>query len=189
VSAETSQHLLTVEEFFQLPDAIHGGRMELIRGEVFTHLPNGGVHGQVAGAVNAALQAYNRGHHFGCAGVAIGFILQREPDIVLAPDAAFVSRERLPAGVLPPTFVEGPPTLAVEVVSPNDLDSEVTAKVQLYVKLGVERIWVVRPESTTVTVHRPDGTARVCQLSDSLTSDDAGFATEGFVLPLTDIFE
>ena len=58
-----------------------------------------------------------------------GFILRRDPDTVRAPDAAFVDRERLPAGELPPGYLEMVPDLAVEVVSPGDSAREVLEKV------------------------------------------------------------
>ena len=58
-----------------------------------------------------------------------GFILRRDPDTVRAPDAAFVDRERLPAGELPPGYLEMVPDLAVEVVSPSDSAREVLEKV------------------------------------------------------------
>ena len=35
-----------------------------------------------------------------CSGTETGFILQRTPDIVRAPDAAFIAKERIPDGML-----------------------------------------------------------------------------------------
>jgi Uma2 family endonuclease len=131
---------------------------------------------------------FAREHRLGAAGTEIGFVLQRNPDVVLAPDVAFVTTERLPGGALPEGFVEGAPTLAVEVVSPNDRDSEVNEKVGEYLAHATERVWVVRPRSKTVTVFHPDNTARIYHIGDALTSDDAGFPADGFALPLDELF-
>ena len=188
MSAEAAVHLLTAEDFFKLPDPIDGGKMELIRGEVITHMPVGGVHGQTAGTIYALLFVFSKQHHVGGFGVEIGFVMQRDPDIVIAPNVSFVAGERLPGGKLPRGFVEGPPTLAVQVVSPGDLDSEVATKVERYLEYGTERVWVVRPDGETVTVHRPDGTARTFHRDDVLRSDDAAFGVEGFQLAVGEIF-
>lgn len=94
----------------------------------------------------------------------------------------------MPPGGLPEEgFVPYPPTLAVEVSSPNDLLADVTAKVDQYVAAGVERVWVVQPKNKTVTVYQ-GATARILRLGSSLTSDDAGFEVEGFDLAVADIF-
>jgi len=76
------------------------------------------------------------------------------------------------------------PDLAVEVVSPEDRDSAVSAKVQQYLSAGTGRVWVVRPATQTVTVHRPDGSARTYEMGATLTSEEAGFAVAGFTLGL-----
>jgi len=188
MSTQAASRLLTAEEFYELPDPIHGGKMELVRGEVVTHMPVGGVHGRVAALIIKFVLRLLDEYHIGEVGPEIGFTLQRNPDIVLAPDVAFVATEKLPGGVLPEGFVEGPPTLAVEIVSPNDRDHEVSDKVDDYLRLGTDRVWVVRPRARTVTVHRRDNTARIYHPGESLTSDDAGFLADGFDLPLDDLF-
>lgn len=188
MSTQAASRLLTAEEFFELPDPIYSGKMELVRGEVVTHMPVGGVHGRLAGLIIKLFLRFLDQHSLGEVGPEIGFTLQRDPDIVLAPDVAFVANVKLPGGVLPEGFVEGPPTLAVEIVSPNDRDHEVSDKVDDYLRLGTERVWVVRPRPRTVTVHRQDNTARTYHIGETLTSDDAGFSVEGFALPLDELF-
>lgn len=129
-----------------------------------------------------------RAHGLGATGVEIGYILARHPDEVLAPDVSFIETERLPGGELPESFVEGAPTLAVEVVSPNDRDTEINGKVDDYLAAGALRVCIVRPRSKTVTVFHPDQTARIFREHETLTSAEAGFGVEGFELPLQDLF-
>ena len=74
------------------------------------------------------------------------------------------------------------------MVSPNDRDQDVGAKVLEYLAAGSERVWVVRPESRTVTVYRADGSANIHREPDVLRSADAGFAADGFELRVADIF-
>jgi Uma2 family endonuclease len=66
----------------------------------------------------------------------------RHPDTVRAPDAAFISSERIPPGGVPDEeYIEGAPDLAVEVVSPDDTESQVAEKVAMYLAAGARRVW------------------------------------------------
>ena len=58
-----------------------------------------------------------------------------------------------------------------------------------YLASDVPRVWVVYPALRTVVVQRPDGDAHTYAAGDALTSDDAGFAPTGFLLPLRAIFD
>ena len=84
-----------------------------------------------------------------------GFLLQRGPDTVRAPDAAFVAGGRLAAGEVPAGFLEMAPDLAVEVVSPGDSAAAVRAKVDDWRRAGTRLVWVMYPETRSVTAHRP----------------------------------
>ena len=163
--------------------------MELVDGEVVAHMPVSGRHGTRAAIIITALSIFVAKHRLGDVGPEIGFLARRNPDTVLAPDVAFfgASNEH-PEGLPEEGFVPWPPTLAVEVVSPNDLDSDVMGKVDAYLACGVARIWVVRPKRQTVTVYRDDKTARIVTIDGALTSEDAALTVQGFTLPLADLF-
>jgi Uma2 family endonuclease len=181
--------LLTAEEFYHLPEPSHGGKMELIRGEVVTHMPVGGPHGEFAGILIMELGPFCRRHKLGVVGPEVGFILATGPDTVRAPDVHFVRRDRLVDGHMPSAFFVGAPDLAIEVTSPDDTDREVAEKLGHYQAAATPRVWVVRPELKTVTVHRLDGTAKTFRPGDVLTSDDAGFDVEGFELSVAELFD
>ena len=187
MSTETATALLTAEEFYELPDAPHGGKMELICGRVVTNMPVGAKHSKTAGDVYFYLRGFISARHLGAIGLEAGFRLSRNPDTVRAPDVHFVRRDRLPDG-LPDAFFPLSPDLAVEVVSPGDTERELAEKLGQYRDVGVARCWVVRPERRTVTVHYSDGTARAFEDGDILDSNDAGFEVEGFALAITELF-
>ena len=185
---QLSDRLLTAEEFFELSDPPEGGKMELVCGKVVRHMPVSRKHARVVVVLIARLEPFARGHTIGEVLTEAGHLLGRSPDVVLAPDVSFVANERIPVGGLPDDgFVSVVPTLAIEVVSPNDLDSEVAGKVDDYLAAGVKRVWVVRPRRATVTVFS-GSTSRIIGAGGTLTSDDAGFAVEGFELPVADLF-
>ena len=117
-----------------------------------------------------------------------GYRLSRNPDTVRGPDAAFLEASRIPAAGYGDEWIEGAPTLAVEVVSPGNTEAEIAEKVHDYLEAGASRVWEVRPRLRLVIVHQPDGLPRALGLDDVLTSADAGFAVDGFALPVADIF-
>src|SRR6185295_17376527 len=97
-------------------------------------------------------------------------------------------RDRVPPTGIPEDYFVLPPTLAVEVVSPSDRADAIDEKVLAYLAAGSDRVWVVRPRTRTVTVHRPSGDSHTYSGSDTLISADAGFAVEGFALSLPELF-
>jgi Uma2 family endonuclease len=156
-------------------------RYALVRGELIIMSPAGFRHGELAMHLGARLWVYAEDHKLGIVCTAeTGFKLESNPDTVLAPDAAFVRQERLPAGKLPVKYFPGPPDLAVEVVSPNDSASEVSEKVQAWLSFGTRLVWVVEPQTQTVAVYRPDGSAQVLGVDDTLRGKDVlpGFQYE-----------
>ena len=53
-------------------------------------------------------------------------------------------------------FLTGPPTLAVEIVSPSDRFDRLWAKVNDYLLAGTPWVWIIDPHFRTVLVLRPD---------------------------------
>jgi Uma2 family endonuclease len=87
-------------------------------------------------------------------------------------DVSFVHQDRLPADHLGEGYVEIPPDLAVEVVSPHDLAYEVDLKVDDSLSAGVRLVWVVNPERRSVRVHRADGSVSLLREADELSGED-----------------
>lgn len=175
---------MTAEELFRLSD--DNCRHALVRGELQRMAAAGFRHGavimNVAGPLNQHVQALGLGV---VCGAETGFVLERDPDTVLAPDVAFVRRERIPASGPPVTFWEGPPDLAVEVTSPGDTRREVADKVASWLAAGTRLVWVVDPKRLLVEIHQPDSAPRRLERSDVLDGEPL---FPGFRLPVTDIF-
>lgn len=172
---------MTAEEFYA---ECRLKRAELVDGEVVEKMPPGFDHGNVAGNIYFALRLYARKDNKGRVSVEGGFRLSRNPDVVRSPDVSFVEAARL-VGVNTQSFIEGPPTLAVEVVSPGDLASEVEAKVREYLAAGVPMVWVVYPEVRAITVRTP-GSGRAYGGSDTLSGEPV---LPGFEIALGEIFD
>ncbi len=100
------------------------------------------------------------------------------PSKVRRPDVSFIKNGRLPGDQIPRGWVQIAPDLAVEVVSPHDLASEVDEKVMEYLRAGVSLVWVINPDVRVVRVHRADFTSAFLTENDNLQGEDVlpGFA-------------
>lgn len=193
MATPVSERLLTADEFDHLPQPPEGGKLELVDGKVIQMTTVSPEHGELQGDIYLALKLFVRERGLGAVFVETGFRLgtgARGMADVRGPDVSFVSRAKLPPrdqrrfGSF-----HFAPDLAEEVISPDDLDADVAKKVEDYLAAGSARVWVVRPDTQTITVHRPAGLAHVYHAPESLGSDDAGFEADGFTLSLAELFD
>jgi Uma2 family endonuclease len=161
-------------------------RCELVRGRLVPMSPVGFEHGRVVMRFGFLLMQHLTEHSTGVVGTEIGFILERHPDTVRAPDVAFVRHERLP-GRDARGFFLGAPDLAVEVLSPDDREPDVQAKVAEYLSHGVGTVVVIDPMRRSVQVMRPD-TAPLLVL-DHEASIDLSAVVPGFRCSLGSVFD
>jgi Uma2 family endonuclease len=110
-----------------------------------------------------------------------GFLLQRNPDILLSPDSALV---RTPPET-PRVFGEFSPELAVEVRSPGDSLHDLRRKAALYLRHGSEQVWIVDAQRKLLEVHFPDG--HTLEARDGIYT--ATGIAEGLKVDLREIFK
>ncbi|MFO0893105.1 MAG: Uma2 family endonuclease [Isosphaeraceae bacterium] len=84
-----------------------------------------------------------------------GLILRRDPDSTVGVDVAYVGPEVIGRQDETSSLIEGPPILAVEILSPGDTVEDVHEKVGEYLRCGVALVWILNPYDRTVKVHRP----------------------------------
>jgi Uma2 family endonuclease len=172
----------TAEQLLQAPGL---GPCELVRGELVMMTPAGFRHSRIAQRIAARLTAFVEPNALGVVTTADGgFLLAQDPDTVRVPDAAFVCAHRIPA-VEPSGFFPGAPDLAVEVLSPNDRASEVLSKVQEWLSAGCRAVWVLDPETHTVSVYQSPSAAVILHASDTLTG---GEVLPDFRVPVAELF-
>lgn len=180
----TTATTITAEELLQLPD--NGKRRELVRGEVREMAFAGAEHGEYAMHIGSLLAEYVHNHGLGRTYAAgTGFILDRNPDTVRAPDAAFVRREVLEQLESGWGYLTCPPDLAIEVVEHGDSYAEVQEKVMEWLDAGCRMVVVVNPRRRTVTVYRSKTDITILTEEDTLSGGDV---VEGWELPLSVLF-
>jgi len=169
---------MTAEELFQYSHEPY--RTELIAGRLVEMEPAGGLHGSAAARIGRLLSDHVLRHGLGEPfGAETGYILELDPDTVRAPDASFLSCERVEAlGGIPNGFIPGPPDLAIEVTSPHDRRGEVESKTRSWLQAGTRAVVVIDPRRRTAVIHRPDGSSREYGAADPLELEDVlpGFA-------------
>lgn len=180
-----NQRLMTADELIRLPR--DHARHELVRGELRTMPPAGWGHGDETSVLDGSLGMYVRANRLGRVLTGEpGFLLTTNPDTVRAPDVAFIRRERIPSGLSRRGYFPGPPDLAVEVISPNDLYTEVDEKVAEWLEHGTRLVFVVNPRRRTVAVHRPGQRVQILGIDDALDGEDV---VPGWKLPLRELFD
>jgi len=177
-----TEHITTAEQLFQ---ATGLGRCELLRGDLVMMSPAGSRHGAIALRIGSILLDFVNRRGLGVVlGAETGFQISYDPDTVRAPDAAFVRADRIGGG-LPAGFFPGAPDLAVEVLSPSDRASEVSAKVENWLSAGCLAVWVVDPKTHAITVYRSSHESTIFNPSDTL---DGGDVLPGFRTPVAEVF-
>lgn len=174
----------TAEELLRMPD--DDARRELVEGEIRTMTPAGNEHGYVAGEILGELRNYVKAKDLGRTYTAeTGFKIASDPDTVRAPDAAFVSRERLGEVGSVEGFWPGAPDLAVEVVSLNDTHAEVVEKSLAWLNAGCRMVLVAEPVRKVVTVYRSKEDIRILTKDEAVDGADV---VPGWWLPVSEIF-
>ena len=179
------QKLMTADELERLP---RDGRRrhELVRGELRTMPPAGFEHGRSTSKIDSSLRPYVEARGLGeVVSGEPGFKIATNPDTVRAPDVAFVRLERVLEAGRVTGYWPGAPDLAVEVISPNDLYTEVDEKVAEWLAHGARLVLVVNPRRRVVAVHRPGQPIRILEIDDVLDAEDV---VPGWRLPLRDLF-
>jgi Uma2 family endonuclease len=178
---------LTAEEFFDWCNRPENRdrHFELERGEVVEVSRPGERHGFVCLNVGRILgnHAFQQGKGYAC-GNDTGLILERDPDTVRSPDLVYYDEVRR-YDDLKPGYLNRPPTLAVEVLSPNDRWGKVTRRLTQFLGQGVALVWLVDPEGRSVTVYRPNQLPQVFEGEDELTGDPE---LPGFRCRVADLF-
>jgi Uma2 family endonuclease len=167
----TVPQLLTADDLLQMPN--DGLLYELVRGELRHMSPASYRHGKIIINITLSLGQHVRDQQLGDVYAAeTGFKLTSDPDTVRAPDVAFVRRERVVAVGDMEGYWPGAPDLAIEVISPNDLYTEVEEKVIDFLNAGTGMVLAVNPRNHTVTVYRALADISILTEEDTIDGEE-----------------
>jgi Uma2 family endonuclease len=161
------------------------GKCELVEGELVV-TPAGYEHGIIGIRVATALEGFVRPRKLGrVAGPDLGCWMKNGS--LRSPDVSFIRTERLRRLVADVRrFFPAAPDLAVEVLSPSESLRNMNDKINEYFDSGAQSVWIVDPETESVTVFHPGCDPIVFTVPDTLEDETI---LPGFSLPLSDLFE
>jgi len=177
--------LVTSEQYLALPDQFdqNGNRIkdELIGGEIVKMPPASHYHDRLKNRISRKLATFLD------ANASLGLESNAEigtrvskfdtfvADVSIIRTSRFSDQERI---------VQGPPDVAIEIVSPSDTASHLKAKVDAYLANGSHSVWVLFPDSKSIVVYRP-GFMHELKADDNIEDP----LLPGFSLPVSSLFE
>jgi Uma2 family endonuclease len=180
-----AEHLITIEEYLQLPE----GRRptELVRGRVVEFEIGQSRHGVVCGNVGWRLANYVKPLKLGrvCCNDT-GVITERNPDTVRGADVCYYSYERVPSGPLPWTYLDIAPNLVFEAFPAERPWPDLLIKVREFLRAGVDAVCVLNDVTRTAQVMEANGAERVLSGKEDLTFPGI---LPGFCAPVEAFFE
>jgi len=190
MSETTTARLMTSDELFALPFTKKIDRW-LFRGElreskVTKRNPN---HSGAVIAIGGILREWlktqpePRGKVYGA---EVYFRIRKDPDTNVGIDVAVSTPEQRAKVKKKSSYIDGPPVVAVEVLSPNDKHRDIVEAIEEYLECGVKAVWIVDPYTDSVTVHRPGLGAARHNLGDEIPGDPE---LPGFRCKVAEIFE
>lgn len=147
--------------------------------------PTGWPHASIEARMTSKLQQYVDANPVGVVLTGeVGIIIRRDPDTLRGADLAFVSQNRL-ARASPSGYLDVAPELVVEIISPNDRWTEITAKLDDYFSIGVELVWILDPRRRRVSCYRSPTELELRGAGDTLTAEPM---LPGLRLSVADLF-
>ena len=174
---------MTADELLNMRD--DGFRYELVRGELRKMPFASRLHGILTMSIGTSLGLHVKANRLGET-YAAGTGFELAPDHVRAPDAAFVRAERADAAQDSDGFFPGPPDLAVEVISPDDLYMDVEEKIADWLDAGAIAVVVANPSGRTVEIRRSRTDVVILNEDYVLEIQDA---VPGWRMAVADIFK
>jgi Uma2 family endonuclease len=182
----TSATKFTYEDLLSFPD--DGKRHELIDGEHYVTPSPSTAHQLIVGNIHHLLRSFLSHSPVGVVVLAPFDIVLSDFDVV-EPDLIYFTRERY-GEVVGQKNAQGPPDLAIEVLSPGTRRKDEIIKRKLYERTGIGEYWVVDPDIDIVKVYRLAGDRyeRVAELALERQEAIASPLFPGLAMPLADVF-
>ncbi len=139
---------LTYEDYVDLPD--DGRRYEILAGELEVSPAPAPRHQGVSGNLLVILHAHVRERNLGSVYHApIDVILARTT--VVQPDLVYVATNR--EAIITERAIEGPPDLAVEILSSWSVSRDRGKKAGLYARFGIRHFWIADPRARLLDLY------------------------------------
>jgi Uma2 family endonuclease len=138
---------MSAQDYIASPQSAH--KSDLIEGVFVMASPASFEHGILQGFLLTAVSVFVNAHHLGVV-PGENSTYRLNEDNVYQPDVSFLHKER--THLAGEVYIEGPPDLAIEVLSPSSRRYDLYEKRINYARFGVREYWIVDPIERTATV-------------------------------------
>jgi Uma2 family endonuclease len=111
--------------------------------------------------------------------------ISRDPDQVVGIDVAYFEDTPVVEVRGSDKYYDGPPVVAIEVLSGSDTHDDVIERIRTFLDAGVRQVWVADPDLRTITVHRTGAEPKLYAAGAML---EAGPDLPGFSCPVEQFF-
>lgn len=160
------------------------GRYEIVYGEIRERPMPSPIHGRIQAEISAELRNFVKANKLGIVYTETHFEFAK--NLSRVPDVAYISFERFPeSGEDESSRWHIAPDLAIEVISPTDDYEDVQEKITEYFTFGVQQVWIISPETKTLTIYHTRKNVTILGEEDELICEDI---LPNFRLKLSEIF-
>lgn len=177
---------LSFEDFQKLQEnADNTVRYELDEGELLMTPSPTAWHNVVRYRLRRALTDFVQANSLGLVLDETDFRL--DSATVRRPDIAYLSKQRMSSIDVRRWPIEDAPSLAVEVISPNNLAQDTRKKIGQYRTSGTEAVWLVYPDLRLIEIHGSEGFREIVEPQN--IEEQRLFASSRFSLSLAVLFD
>ncbi len=137
----------TYEDYLKTPD---GERYELIEGKLLMTPAPVPRHQRISRKIEFILEKFITENDLGELFYAPCDVYLDNENVV-QPDILFISKERL--NMIGDKNIQGPPDLAIEIVSESAAYRDLVQKKRLYARFGVKEYWIVLPKEESIEIY------------------------------------
>ncbi len=146
MTSTRSELKFTYDDYLLLPE---DKRYEIVDGDLYLVPAPRTYHQIVCAQIESKLRQFVEKKKLGVVLDAPCDVYFSRYDIV-QPDILFVAYDR--RGMIKEKYVQGPPDLVIEVLSPSEPERDREIKRKLYAHAGVLEYWIVDPEAKSVEI-------------------------------------
>ena len=137
---------MTAQQYLQLGEDPPGVRLELVDGEIIVSPGPTTSHAYAISELLVILSNHIKRHGLGIAMCDTDHVVSKFT--VRRPNLYYFSKARL--HLIGTEHIEGPPDLAVEIISPGSEHTDRNAKFVEYQNFGIAHYWIIDPQGRTV---------------------------------------
>jgi|GEM_PF-343381 len=175
----TVTHRATLDDFFAAEAAApEGTRLALIDGEIVEWGANmttrNARHSAVMAKIGFLLIQWLESQSKLIGVVAGGEArcrLRTDPELMVGLDMAFFQGDKHALDACSGSFFDGPPQVAIEILSGSDTHDDVVDRLRVFFDCGVPQVWIVDPDLRNVTIHRISGDTAFFAARQTLTAE------------------